>query len=77
MGMCQAVQAFIASVEAGEQGALNWTDLASDTGFADQSHLCRQTRRITGFAPDALRRGIASDESFWVYRLWGFSEGVS
>jgi AraC-like DNA-binding protein len=75
-GLGKVEQAFIASVEASEQGALNWPDLASDAGFADQSHLCRQTRRITGFAPDALRRGIASDESFWVYRLWGFSEGA-
>jgi hypothetical protein len=29
------------------------------------------TRRITGFAPQALHQGILRDEAFWAYRLWG------
>lgn len=42
----------------------------ADTGYADQSHLSRETRRITGFPPGELRRRIIEDESFWVYRIW-------
>jgi AraC-like DNA-binding protein len=44
--------------------------LAADTDYADQSHLCRETRRMTGFSPDDLRRRIGSEEAFWAYRLW-------
>jgi hypothetical protein len=28
------------------------------------------TRRITGYAPQALYDGIQRDEGFWVYRIW-------
>ena len=45
-------------------------DIAADEGYADQSHLCRVSRRITGFSPEALRVRIAEDEAFWAYRLW-------
>lgn len=33
--------------------------LAADTGFADQSHLCRVLRVETGRSPSALRRALA------------------
>lgn len=59
---------------AGKSSAVDWSEIANNTGYADQSHLCRQTLRITGFPPEELRRRIFHDESFWVYRLWGFSE---
>lgn len=32
-------------------GSIDWAALAQDEGFADQSHLGRAARRITGFAP--------------------------
>ena len=38
--------------------------------FADQAHLSRATKRITGFAPAEFARRFVEDESFWVYRLW-------
>lgn len=72
-GITRSERAFFQTIMAQEQGQLNWAELASNTGFTDQSHLCRQTRRLTGFAPEELRRRIAEDESFWPYRLWGFS----
>ena len=68
-GMGRAEQAFFRTVTDGE-GAVNWADIAADTGYADQSHLSRETRRITGFPPGELRRRIVEDESFWVYRIW-------
>jgi AraC-like DNA-binding protein len=76
-GITRSEKAFFQTVMAQEQGPLNWAALASETGYTDQSHLCRQTRRMTGFAPEELRRRIMEDESFWPYRLWGFSEARS
>lgn len=73
-GVGRSERAFFEVLTALEDGALNWTEVANTVGYSDQSHLCRQTRRITGFSPDELRHLIATDESFWIYRLWGFSE---
>jgi AraC-like DNA-binding protein len=72
-GLGRAERAFFDSLLTGESGNLSWSALATDAGYADQSHLCRQVRRITGFAPERLRHLIAHEEAFWSYRLWGFS----
>lgn len=75
-GLGRAERAFFDSIVAARSGTEpNWSEVASNVGYADQSHLCRQTRRITGFPPEELRRRAYTDESFWVYRLWGFSDG--
>ncbi|WP_457352437.1 helix-turn-helix domain-containing protein [Roseateles sp. P5_D6] len=59
------------AVAAAEAGAgVNWADIAADNDYADQSHLCRETRRLTGFSPEDLRRRIQAEEAFWAYRLW-------
>ena len=68
-GLGRAEQAFFRTFEQFEKPA-RWTEVAADAGYADQSHLCRETRRITGFAPAELRSRIAEDESFWIYRIW-------
>ncbi len=68
-GFGRAEQAFFHTLAQGE-GPVRWADVAADVGYADQSHLCRETRRITGFAPAELRQRIADDESFWIYRIW-------
>lgn len=73
-GLSRSEQAFFDAVVASESGEVNWSEVASNTGYTDQSHLSRQTRRITGFPPEELRQRIFADESFWVYRLWGFAE---
>lgn len=69
-GIGRAEQVFFEAQAAMERGHPNWAELADASGYADQSHLCRETRRITGFSPDELYRRIVSDESFWSYRLW-------
>lgn len=51
-------------------GRVNWSAFAADTGHADQSHLCRFTRRSYGETPGVLLKRIESDERFWIYRLW-------
>lgn len=46
-------------------------ELASDAGFADQSHMGRSVRRSTGFSPAHINRLIETEEPFWCYRLLG------
>jgi AraC-like DNA-binding protein len=73
-GLGRNERAFFDAIAAEAEGELNWSGVASEAGFADQSHLCRQTRRLTGFAPEELRQRIKHDEGFWFYRAWGFTE---
>lgn len=49
---------------------LDWATLALDEGFADQAHMSRTVKRITGFAPGEFAQRFIEDESFWMYRLW-------
>ncbi len=51
-------------------GAIDWAALAQDEGYADQAHLVRAAKRITGFSPGEFTRRYIEDESFWMYRLW-------
>lgn len=53
-----------------ESGDVNWADVAVGGGYADQAHLCRQTRQLTGFSPEELQRRMLKDEALWFYRLW-------
>ena len=64
-------EAFFAVSRTTDGERVRWADVAADTGYADQSHLSRATRRVTGFAPEELRRRIRDEEPFWLYRLWG------
>jgi AraC-like DNA-binding protein len=48
----------------------DWAGLAHEHGFADQAHMNRMAKRITGFAPGEFAQRFIEDESFWVYRLW-------
>lgn len=70
--MGRSEEAFLTTAALATQttGKLDWAQIAVDTGYSDQSHLIRTTRRITGFTPDALGKGIQQQESFWAYRLW-------
>jgi AraC-like DNA-binding protein len=71
LGMGRAELAFFTGMaEAARGGGPNWAELADATGYADQSHLCREIRRVTGFSPEELYRRIQEDEGFWSYRLW-------
>lgn len=45
--------------------------LAADAGFADQSHLGRDVRRVSGLPPGRLGERMRSDPGFWFYRLLG------
>lgn len=56
----------------GELGQkLAMSDVAARHGYADQAHMCRETREITGLSPAKITRAIESDdESYWIYRIW-------
>jgi hypothetical protein len=71
LGMGRAEMAFFTGMaEAARRGGPDWAGLADASGYADQSHLCREIRRVTGFSPDELYRRILEEEPFWGYRLW-------
>lgn len=69
-GISRAERAFFQSIHADQAQRVSLSDLAADNGYADQSHMTRETRKITGFAPEELRKRIQTDEAFWSYRLW-------
>jgi len=54
--------------EAGQ--SFDWATLAQEEGFADQAHMSRVAKRITGFSPSDFAQRFIEDESFWMYRLW-------
>ena len=64
-------QAFFAARDRQESiKTLDWAAFALEAGFADQAHLSRAVKRITGFPPAEFARRFVEDESFWIYRLW-------
>jgi AraC-like DNA-binding protein len=68
--LAHAESAFLEILNAEQLQPFSWVDAALAAGYADQSHLCRNSRRITGFTPEAIRKGMRNDAGFWVYRLW-------
>ncbi len=47
-----------------------WAAIAAAAGYADQAHLCRDVRRVTGHSPAGLLAGVAGDDpAFWPYRI--------
>jgi AraC-like DNA-binding protein len=47
------------------------SDVAAHQGYADQAHMCRETRAITGHSPLEITRVLdGDDESYWIYRIW-------
>ncbi|MDT9000076.1 AraC family transcriptional regulator [Paucibacter sp. APW11] len=69
-GISRAEATFFQVREEMAAGEVVWSALAQDAGYTDQAHLCRETRRVTGFSPEELRQRIDLHEAFWVYRIW-------
>jgi AraC-like DNA-binding protein len=62
-------EAFIHRIEAHDNCEPHLAGIAADAGFADQSHMGREIRRVTGMSPDRFGKRLTSDEAFWYYRL--------
>ncbi len=69
-GLGRAERAFFEAMALQDAQRPDWSDLAVGEGYSDQSHLCRDSRRITGFTLEQLRKRIATDEGSWPYRIW-------
>ena len=63
------VEALFARTRA--RGALDLAALAAEAGYADQSHMGREVKRVTGQSPAKLAELVGSDEGYWCYRLLG------
>uniref|UniRef100_UPI002602F2B8 helix-turn-helix domain-containing protein n=1 Tax=uncultured Maritalea sp. TaxID=757249 RepID=UPI002602F2B8 len=51
------------------KGDINLSQIALENGYADQSHLGRDVKRITGLSPKQLDQMFDEEERFWYYRL--------
>lgn len=53
-----------------EQGHTpNWTEHAGAMGYADQSHLIRDCKEVSGRSPQQLVNDARTNENDWIYRL--------
>ena len=48
--------------------AVSLADIAAEAGYADQSHLSRECKAVTGRTPREFLRGFEGDEADWIYR---------
>ena len=68
-GMGRAESTLLQARDALLADQLKWADLAASVGFADQAHLSREFRRITGLSPRELS-ALLTQESYWMYQIW-------
>jgi len=68
-GIARAESTLLHAREALANKGLSWSEIAADNGFADQAHLSREIRRLTGLKPRELKE-LLDHESYWMYRLW-------
>jgi AraC-like DNA-binding protein len=55
-----------ASLDASRNVSL--ADIAAHAGYADQAHLSRECKAVTGQTPGAFLRELEEEESAWIYR---------
>jgi AraC-like DNA-binding protein len=55
-------------IKASEQVSL--ADIAAQAGYADQAHLSRDCKAVTGRTPSEFIRQYQEEESDWVYRIF-------
>lgn len=80
--LIQIERLYFNTLAARKEGKVDWAGMADDAGFADQSHMSRQLRRLTGFPPAQIMRLIDEEEAFWPYRVLAerplsFSKSIS
>lgn len=50
-------------------GALHWGEHADAQGYADQSHMGKECKELTGCSPQQLVQLAKENETHWMYRL--------
>jgi AraC-like DNA-binding protein len=68
--LTRAEQAYLAARDEMHAGSVDWSDVVAEGGYADQAHLCREAKEISGLTPTELARAGAKDERYWIYRIW-------
>lgn len=68
--MVRGEQAYLHARTRRERGDLIWAEVASDRGFSDQSHFCREFRKLTGLQPETVLDNLENDERLWIFRVW-------
>lgn len=68
LGLHRSERAFHEAHAAMQSGTLSWSEVADAAGFADQAHLCRETRKNTGLTATELKWCVENVESYWAYR---------
>jgi AraC-like DNA-binding protein len=68
-GFSQFQQLVFNLKNAQRKGDIDWAALAAASGFADQAHMIKRMKQLTGFTPKQLVEKIRRDEALWVYRL--------
>lgn len=58
------------AAKAQDRGAVSIADIAADSGYADQSHLSRECRSVTGRSFGQLLADIETREADWLYRAF-------
>lgn len=66
----RAEQSFFAARDAARKGKVSLGDVAHMGGYADQAHMNREAREITGQSPGEILRRVREDETYWIYRIW-------
>lgn len=68
--MVRSENSFLQARALHERGNLSWSAFAAEKGFSDQSHLCREFRKLTGLQPSTLMGCLDTDERLWIYKVW-------
>ena len=68
--MARGEKTFLSARDSKQRNALVWSDLAAESGFSDQSHLCREFRKLTGLRPEQVLQHMDTDERLWIFKTW-------
>ena len=66
----RAEQTFLAARDAARNGKVSLGDMAQLGGYADQAHMSREAREVSGLSPGEILRRLEEDETYWIYRIW-------
>lgn len=68
--LARGEETFLQARKSKQLSALVWSDVAVDSGFSDQSHFCREFRKLTGLRPEQVMQHMDTDERLWIFKTW-------